>query len=63
MKDFEIVYNLLNEIENTRELSKVEENLRDRTKAIIDFQEIQNKFNEDEKVFNEKMKSLTEASN
>lgn len=61
MSDFEIVYNLLNEIENTRELSQVEENLRNRTKALIDFQEVQNKFNEEQKVFNEKMKSLTEA--
>lgn len=61
MSDFEIVYNLLNEIETTRELSKIEESLRDRTKTLIDFQEVQNKFNEDQKAFNEKMKALTEA--
>lgn len=61
MSDFEIVYNLLNEIETTRELSKIEENLRDRTKSLIDFQEVQNKFTEDQKAFNEKMKALTEA--
>lgn len=61
MSDYEIVYNLLNEIETSRELSKIEENLRDRTKAIIDFQDIQDKFNEDQKAFNEKMKALSEA--
>lgn len=61
MSNFEIVYNLLNEIETSRELSKIEENLRERTKALIDFQEVQNKFNEDQKAFNEKMKALTEA--
>ena len=58
--DLKIVKNILDSLD--RVLTDEESNLLDRINTVIDFDIIQNKFNEDTKAFNEKMKALSEKA-
>lgn len=58
--DLKVVKNILDSLD--RDLTDEESNLLDRINTVIDFDIIQNKFNEDTKAFNEKMKALSEKA-
>lgn len=58
--DLKVVKNILDRLD--RDLTDEESNLLDRINTVIDFDIIQNKFNEDTKAFNEKMKALSEKA-
>ena len=58
--DLKVVKNILDGLD--RDLTSEESNLLDRINAVLDFDIIQNKFNEDTKAFNEKMKALSEKA-
>lgn len=58
--DLNVVKSLLDNVD--RELSKEESNLLDRINTVLDFDVVQNKFNEESKAFNEKMKALSEKA-
>jgi hypothetical protein len=58
--DLILVKNIIDSIE--RDLTKEESNLLDRINTILEFDEVQTKFNKDTKAFNEKMKALSEKA-
>ena len=58
--DMKIVKNLLDNV--NRDLTSEEANLLDRINTIMDFDVIQNRFNEDVKAYNEKMKVLSDKA-
>ena len=60
--DLDIVKNILDEIESSRNLTKEEKNLLDRIDSIIEFDNIQAKYNQQRKAFDEKMKALSEKA-
>ena len=55
-----IVKNLLDNV--NRDLTNEEANLLDRINTIMDFDVIQNRFNEDVKAYNQKMKALSDKA-
>lgn len=58
--DLSVVKNVLDNLD--RDLTKEEQNLLDRINAVKEFDVIKNKYDEDVKAFNEKMKSLSEKA-
>ena len=58
--DMKIVKNLLDNV--NRDLTNEEANLLDRINTIMDFDVIQNRFNEDVKAYNQKMKALSDKA-
>lgn len=58
--DMKIVKNLFSEID--RDLTNEEANLLDRINTIMDFDVVQNNFNEEVKAYQEKMKALSEKA-
>ena len=60
--DLDIVKNLLDELDSSRNLSQEEKNLLDRINAIINFDNIQADYNKERKAFDEKMKALSEKA-
>lgn len=58
--DLKIVKNILDTLD--RDLSKEEFNLLERINTVIEFDEVQTKFNDETKAFNEKMKALSEKA-
>lgn len=62
IKDLELTLKLLYEIESSRVLSEDEINLKDRYNAMIEFDKIQETYNEGRKAFNDKMNSLTKKA-
>lgn len=62
IKDLELTLKLLDEIELSRTLSEDEVNLKDRYNAMLEFDKIQETYNEGRKAFNDKMNSLTKKA-
>ena len=61
-EDADLIINVLDEIEKIRDLSDDEKNFLERMATIVEFDRVQDEYNEKRKAFNDKMESLTKKA-